>query len=101
MSYLVKHSAAGTLVRFIASGKISYRRAGPPKNVSPASTSINSATPRPSGSLEDVPDQEKEEAGIAVTNIVDWSGPEDPSNPQNWPFYQKLTITAILWYARI
>ncbi|KAF1964708.1 MFS general substrate transporter [Bimuria novae-zelandiae CBS 107.79] len=98
MTYLVKHSAVRTLLRYIASGKISYRRGATPKNISPASTSLSSATPRHSGSRDDVSDPEKEEVGIAVTNIVDWSGPEDPSNPQNWPFYQKLTITAVLCF---
>lgn len=99
MSYLVKHSSVGTLLRYLATRKISYRRGEAPKNISPASTSIKSATPRPSGSVEDVSQQQdKEEAGISVTNLVDWSGPEDPSNPQNWPFHQKLIITAVLWY---
>jgi DHA1 family multidrug resistance protein-like MFS transporter len=71
------------------------------KDVSPASTSINSATPRPSGSTEDVSDLDKEETDIAITNIVDWSSPEDPSNPQNWSFRQKLTVTAVLWYVQM
>ncbi|GAB7361428.1 hypothetical protein MBLNU230_g1484t1 [Neophaeotheca triangularis] len=29
------------------------------------------------------------------TNIVDWDGPDDPENPQNWPLPKKLWITAI------
>lgn len=98
MSWLVKHSAVGTLLSFARTGKISYRRGGPLKTVSPASTSINSETPRASGSAEDVSELEKAETEIAVTNIVDWSGPDDPSNPQNWPFRHKLIVTAVLWY---
>lgn len=132
MSYLVKHSTLGTLLRYIGSGKISYRRGPAPSGIDlPALTAVQSATPRPSASTEkasvksvkdkDFEDVElgvdsatprpsgltegyvddKDDERLAVTstdNIVDWSGPDDPNNPQNWPFSQKLAITAILWY---
>lgn len=97
MSYLVQHSAVGTLLKFATSGKISYRRGAAPKIVSPTTISLSSAAPRPSGSTEDVLLHEKEEHGVALTDLVEWSGPDDPSNPKNWPFYQKIVITAILW----
>ncbi|KAH8723908.1 major facilitator superfamily domain-containing protein [Phaeosphaeriaceae sp. PMI808] len=29
------------------------------------------------------------------TNLVDWNGPNDPSNPQNWPVSHKVIMTAI------
>lgn len=28
-------------------------------------------------------------------NLVEWDGPDDPENPQNWPLRQKWTYTAI------
>ena len=28
-----------------------------------------------------------------ISNIVGWNGPNDPENPQNWPFWRKATIT--------
>ena len=34
-------------------------------------------------------------------NLVTWSGPNDPSNPQNWPFNRKLGITAIWVWANM
>lgn len=27
-------------------------------------------------------------------NIVEWDGPDDPENPQNWPFAKKMRVTA-------
>ena len=26
-------------------------------------------------------------------NLVDWDGPDDPTNPRNWPFRRKAIIT--------
>jgi len=94
-SYLIKHSAVGSLIRYATQGNLHFSRSQA-KNISPASSSPISSSP---GSVaDDVSDQEKNESAIAATNIVDWSGPDDPSNPQNWPTYQKVIITVVLWY---
>ena len=34
-------------------------------------------------------------------NLITWSGPNDPANPQNWPFARKLGITAIWVWANM
>lgn len=46
-------------------------------------------------------DERTLESGTAIEteqdpNIVDWDGPEDPANPQNWPASRKWGLIAIL-----
>jgi MFS transporter, DHA1 family, multidrug resistance protein len=31
-------------------------------------------------------------------NLVEWSGPEDPGNPMNWPVWKKWIITVVLGF---
>lgn len=83
MAYLFEHSALGSLVRYIRTGNLSFFRE--------TGKSISS-----SSSTDDVIDAPPLEGKISANNLVTWSGPNDPSNPQNWPFWQKVVITAIL-----
>ena len=46
----------------------------------------------------DVPDSPTSKG---IPNLVTWSGPGDPANPQNWPFGRKLGITAIWVWANM
>ncbi len=45
------------------------------------------------GSLHQNPNQDE---GKETADIVDWNGPDDPMNPQNWPQMKKLTILAVI-----
>ena len=44
---------------------------------------------------------EEPSTGKDDPNLITWAGPNDPSNPQNWPFLRKIGITAIWIYGNI
>jgi DHA1 family multidrug resistance protein-like MFS transporter len=88
MSYLFSHSAVGTLIHYASKGNLDYQRR-PAKAVS-----ISSST-------DDVPATTIDASTGAElkqhkTSLVDWTGPEDPSMPQNWPLSQKVIMTFII-----
>lgn len=90
MSYLFRHSAVGTLIRYATKGNLDFQRR-PSKGISVSS------------SHDDLPPTITDESigaelKIHQTSLVDWSSPEDPSNPQNWPFYHKIIVTFIIAY---
>ncbi|GAA84884.1 caffeine resistance protein [Aspergillus luchuensis IFO 4308] len=29
--------------------------------------------------------------------VIDWSGPDDPENPQNWSTFKKLFVSSLIW----
>ncbi|PYH63521.1 MFS transporter [Aspergillus vadensis CBS 113365] len=29
--------------------------------------------------------------------VIDWSGPDDPENPQNWTTFKKLAVSSLIW----
>ncbi|OHF00731.1 major facilitator superfamily transporter [Colletotrichum orchidophilum] len=68
------------------------------KVISPNATDLEGAAIRPEyrqepvGNTKDVADKEANQNPI----LVDWDGPDDPENPQNWPIRQKwLNIATI------
>jgi DHA1 family multidrug resistance protein-like MFS transporter len=90
MSYLFVHSAVGTLVRYATKGNLDYSRK-PGKAISTSS------------STDDVPATiTTHDASLGAelkqhqTSLVDWSGPDDPSMPQNWPLSHKVIMTFII-----
>ncbi|KAF2241832.1 MFS general substrate transporter [Trematosphaeria pertusa] len=89
MAYLFAHSSVGSLLRYIRKGNLSFsRRRG--KTISASSSS------------DDVVEVEvqlpglEEKISISRRDLVDWDGPDDPSNPINWPLAQKVLVTAVL-----
>lgn len=88
MSYLFSHSTVGTLVQYAKKGKLDYTR-NPGKAISTSSSSDN------------VPDalvntSTGTDLRLYQTSLVDWSGPDDPSMPHNWPLSQKVIMTSII-----
>ena len=37
-----------------------------------------------------------EQGPVQDANLVDWDGPDDPKNPQNWSWQRKLLTTVVL-----
>ncbi|KAL5118376.1 hypothetical protein ACEQ8H_003725 [Pleosporales sp. CAS-2024a] len=86
---LFAHSTIGTIIRYATQGNLDYTRQ-PAKAMSTSSSST-----------EHVPDT-RTGASIGTelkqhqTSLVDWTGPDDPSMPQNWPLVQKVIMTFII-----
>jgi DHA1 family multidrug resistance protein-like MFS transporter len=94
MSYLFRHSTVGTLIHYATKGKLDFTRK-PGKSISSSS------------STDDVPaTMNVEDATLGAelkqhqTSLVDWSGPDDPSMPINWPLSQKITMTFIIAFCK-
>jgi DHA1 family multidrug resistance protein-like MFS transporter len=88
MSYLFVHSTIGTISRYASKGNLDYSRTTS-KDTTASSSTDNVPTTNvegPSGS----------ELKLHQTSLVDWSGPEDPSNPLNWPLSHKIIMTFII-----
>jgi DHA1 family multidrug resistance protein-like MFS transporter len=88
MSYLFTHSTIGTLIRYATKGNLDFSRK-PGKAISTSS------------STDDVPATlDNATVGAELkhhqTSLVDWSGPDDPSMPQNWPLSHKVIMTFII-----
>lgn len=86
MSYLFVHSTIGTLLRYATKGNLDFTRR-PGKAISTSS------------STDDIPttvDSAGAELKQHQTSLVDWNGPDDASNPLNWPLSQKVMITFIV-----
>ncbi|KAF1838776.1 MFS general substrate transporter [Decorospora gaudefroyi] len=91
MSYLFQHSAIGTLAHYIKHRKFDFARTTA-KVLSESSSSDD--LPFPTEVIAD--DAVGAELKQHQTSLVDWSGPEDPSNPQNWSQTHKVLITVVL-----
>ncbi|KXH43778.1 major facilitator superfamily transporter [Colletotrichum nymphaeae SA-01] len=67
------------------------------KGISPNASDLEGATIRPESHQE--PEENTQDADKEAhhdPNVVDWDGPDDPENPQNWPMKQKwLNIATI------
>lgn len=94
-SYLFKHSSVGAFLRYCRKGNFSYTREHG-KNISESSSSDDVTEEAPAE--EENVGIEKKTTTISAHNLVTWKGPDDPSNPQNWPISQKVLITAVLRY---
>jgi DHA1 family multidrug resistance protein-like MFS transporter len=88
MSYLFKHSTIGTLARYASKANLDYSRQ-PGKAISTSSSTDDVPTIMTDASIGTELKQHQ-------TSLVDWSGPEDPSMPQNWPLSQKVIMTFII-----
>ncbi|KAF1958540.1 benomyl/methotrexate resistance protein [Byssothecium circinans] len=82
MAYLFKHSSLGSILHYCRYGSLSFSRQ------KDKSLSLSSST-------DDVTEAPLE-GKISVDHLVTWNGADDPSNPQNWPAWQKVLVTAIL-----
>jgi len=89
MSYLFKHSSVGTVAHYLKHGKFDYARTSL-KAIS--SSSSTDELPFPAEANDPVGTELKQNH----TLLVDWSGPDDPSNPQNWPQSHKIFMTVLL-----
>lgn len=88
MSYLYVHSTIGTIARYVSKGNLDYsRRIGKGVSASSSTDDIPAMTTNAAVGTELKQHQ---------TSLVDWSGPEDPSNPQNWPLSHKVIMTFII-----
>lgn len=56
---------------------------------------LNRSLSRPSADSEQTVSPEILEKG-ASGYLVDWNGPEDPENPQNWPLWAKIWSSAVV-----
>ncbi|KAK1716857.1 hypothetical protein CaCOL14_001285 [Colletotrichum acutatum] len=60
------------------------------KGISPNASDLEGATIRPESRQE--PEENAQDAAKEAhqdPNVVDWDGPDDPENPQNWPMKKK------------
>lgn len=88
MSYLFAHSTIGTIVQYVSKGNLNYSRR-PGKAVSTSSSNDDvSATITDTTVGAELKQHE--------ASLVDWSGPDDPSMPQNWPLSHKVIMTFII-----
>ncbi|KAH3910895.1 hypothetical protein HBH56_137710 [Parastagonospora nodorum] len=90
MSYLFSHSTVGTLVQYAKKGKLDYSR-NPGKAISTSSSSDNVPTNLVNTSTGT-------DLRLHQTSLVDWSGPDDPSMPHNWPLSQRVIMTFIIGF---
>jgi DHA1 family multidrug resistance protein-like MFS transporter len=88
MSYLFVHSTIGATIRYFSKGNLDFTRQ-PGKPISASSSTDNVATVNTNVALGTELKQHQ-------TSLVDWSGPEDPSNPHNWPLHHKIIMTCII-----
>jgi DHA1 family multidrug resistance protein-like MFS transporter len=92
MSYLLKHSPLGTALHYARHRKFDYTRR-PAKPISASSSTDDLPFPKEETAVEGAVGEELKQH---QTTLVDWSGPTDPSNPQNWPRSHKILVTVIL-----
>ncbi|CAN9262895.1 unnamed protein product [Alternaria alternata] len=92
MSYLFRHSSVGTLAHYIKHRKFDYTRTTA-KPISASSSTDDLPFPK-----EDVITDAAVGAELKQhqTTLVDWNGPSDASNPQNWPQSHKILVTVLL-----
>ncbi|KAF1841616.1 MFS general substrate transporter [Cucurbitaria berberidis CBS 394.84] len=89
MPYLFKHSAVGTTAHYIKHRSFDFSRS-PSKLIS--ETSSADGVPFPPTADDAINAELKQDH----SSLVDWSGPDDPSNPQNWPRSHKILMTVVI-----
>jgi MFS transporter, DHA1 family, multidrug resistance protein len=88
MSYLFVHSTIGTIARYATKGNLDFsRRPGKAISASSSTDDVPATITDPTIGAELKEHQ---------TSLVDFSGPDDPSNPHNWPLSQKVIMTFII-----
>ncbi|RMZ72121.1 major facilitator superfamily transporter [Pyrenophora seminiperda CCB06] len=87
------HSSAGTLTHYIKYRKFDFSRTSH-KAISESTSTDDIPFPQEAGTVGT--DSVGTELKANQTLLVDWSGPTDPSNPQNWPQSHKIFMTVLL-----
>ncbi|KAF2437492.1 multidrug resistance protein-like protein [Karstenula rhodostoma CBS 690.94] len=90
MSYLFRHSSVGTALHYTRHRRFDFSRSkAKPPSLSSSTDDVPAAiTPKSAPNAE--PKQEQS------VNLVEWDGPDDPSNPQNWPMKDKVLVTSLI-----
>lgn len=85
MSYLFRHSSVGTSLHYARHRSFDFSR-------------TKAKALSPSSSTNDVPATIHADSVIGAelkleqsATLVSWDGPNDPSNPQNWPLRDKVS----------
>ncbi|KAF1947335.1 benomyl/methotrexate resistance protein [Clathrospora elynae] len=91
MSYLFQHSTVGTIAHYIKHRKFDFARQ-PGKPISISSSTDDLPFPKETVTEGVVGTELKQHQ----TNLVDWRGPNDPRNPQNWPQSHKILMTVVI-----
>ncbi|EXJ92341.1 hypothetical protein A1O3_00891 [Capronia epimyces CBS 606.96] len=71
----------------------SYDRAHRHSEQSPSSSSSSTTFEDGNGLVNTVSEQKVDVENGRVADIVDWYGPDDPENPQNWSITKKILVT--------
>ncbi|KAJ4374243.1 hypothetical protein N0V83_002984 [Neocucurbitaria cava] len=104
MSYLIKHSTVGTIVHYAKHRNFDFSRT-PNKSISSSSSDDDLPFPKEEvpGGNDNGNDNDNDNGGAIgaelkeyQTSLVDWSGPDDPSNPQNWPMSHKVLMSLVI-----
>jgi DHA1 family multidrug resistance protein-like MFS transporter len=81
----------GTLAHYTRHRKFDFART-PGKPISETSSTDDIPTPKETIADHAIGSELKQHQ----TSLVDWSGPDDPSNPQNWPQSHKILMTVLV-----
>ncbi|CBX94749.1 similar to multidrug resistance protein [Plenodomus lingam JN3] len=95
MTYLVKHSSVGTAFHYIKHRKFDFSRQ-PGKAISASSSTDDLPFPETRSTTDEDATATGTELKQHQTSLADWSGPDDPSNPKNWPMTHKVVMTVLL-----
>lgn len=90
MSYLFRHSSVGTTLHYIRHRSFDFSR-HKAKEVSPSSSTNDVTATIPADSIIGTELKLEQSA-----TLVGWDGPNDPSNPQNWPLRDKVLMTSLI-----
>lgn len=90
MSYLFRHSSVGTALHYARHRSFDFSRSKA-KSLSPSSSTDDvAAAIDPESALGTELKLEQS------ATLVGWDGPNDPSNPQNWPMKDKILVTSLI-----
>ncbi|OSS46120.1 hypothetical protein B5807_08034 [Epicoccum nigrum] len=90
MSYLFRHSSVGTAFHYARHRSFDFSRTKA-KALSPSSSTDDVPATIPADSVIGAELKLEQSA-----TLVSWDGPNDPSNPQNWPLRDKILITTLI-----
>ncbi|KAH8657695.1 major facilitator superfamily domain-containing protein [Xylariales sp. PMI_506] len=80
---IVRHSAFGYFLRGVSGGRVCpFPSCKYAKHSNPASEELGSKSTNANGDLSNF--------------VVDWDGPDDPENPQNWSVKRKSSIAVLI-----
>lgn len=90
MSYLFRYSFVGTALHYARHHNFDFSRS----KAKPISASSSTDDVPATKILDDAIGAELKTQQSAT--LVDWDGPDDPNNPQNWPIKEKALVTALI-----